>query len=443
MDSSTFFRFSLKASFALALACWTASAGFAQDNKPNTGTQTVLELNQLTGKEMIQARLKWLLAHPVESKKLLAAALPLAKKKDRSLNYNTALILARIARDQKDLAACEIFYRICMRDAAKMFSETGMLESYGGLSDVFFENRKYAESARVCKDILEFKMDEREVHPVSRNNNGDIVVPVNPDYDFDPTQRLKSLFIRSFILATGRSGKTAEALELVDKLLDTNDHMWILHQLKGQVLHSAGKYEDAIKSYDNALDRIDKDKKLSDEDRAELKENCRYIESSIYIDMGKIDRATEILEKLLVAKPNHAGYLNDLGYILADSGQRLDEAEKMIRKAIDLERDKRKKDKTLTPDEDHDSGAYLDSLGWVLFKQKKYKQAKEVMLKAVEDKTTQHIEIYDHLGDVYQALGEHAEALAAWRKGVELATDSRRDQERKEIVQKKIDRQKK
>ena len=451
MDTSPFFRFSVRSWLALTLGCLMVPVGLGQENKQKDSKQNrdeqtaqavVLELNQLTGKDMLQAKLKWLLTHPAESKKVLAAALPLAKEKPGSINFNAALILARVARFQKDLPACETFYRFCMQDAIKMFSETQLFESYGGLSEAFFENRKFAESARVCKDILEFKAVDKGVYPVSRDpGTKEFFVPNEPIEDFDPALRLKSstFFIRLFVLATARAGKATEAVELVDKLLDTNDQLWVLHQLRGQVLHTAGKYEEAIKSYDDALDRIAKDKKLTDQDRAELKEDCRYIESSIYIDMGKIDRATEILEKLLKDRPNHAGYLNDLGYILADSGQRLEEAEKMIRKAIDLEREKRQKNPDLTPDEDHDSGAYLDSLGWALFKQKKNKQAKEVMLKAVEDKATQHIEIYEHLGNVYEALGEHAAALAAWRKGVEVATDSRRDQERLAILRKKID----
>ena len=54
------------------------------------------------------------------------------------------------------------------------------------------------------------------------------------------------------------------------------------------------------------------------------------------------------------------------------------------------------------PGEDKDNGAYLDSLGWVLFRQQRFKEAKEALLKAVEDKSAQHIEIYDHLGDTYR-----------------------------------------
>ena len=111
----------------------------------------------------------------------------------------------------------------------------------------------------------------------------------------------------------------------------------------------------------------------------------------------------------------------------------------MIRKAIDEDRKLRKKDKELRPEEDKDNAAYLDSLGWVLFKKKKYKEAKEELLKAVQDKKSgQHIEIYDHLGDVCMELGEKDQAIAAWKKGLESATSSKRDQKRKAEVEKKM-----
>jgi len=52
---------------------------------------------------------------------------------------------------------------------------------------------------------------------------------------------------------------------------------------------------------------------------------------------------------------------------------------------------------------------------------------------------SQHIEIYDHLGDVHMALGEKELALEAWRKGLEHVGEGRREMERKSLVQKKID----
>src|SRR5262249_27969744 len=75
---------------------------------------------------------------------------------------------------------------------------------------------------------------------------------------------------------------------------------------------------------------------------------------------------------------------------------------------------------------------------WVLFKQKKYEEAKKYLLEAVKQEEGQHAEILDHLGDVYLALGEKAEAIAAWKKAIEAARDTKREQARKEEVEKKL-----
>jgi tetratricopeptide (TPR) repeat protein len=113
----------------------------------------------------------------------------------------------------------------------------------------------------------------------------------------------------------------------------------------------------------------------------------------------------------------------------------LPEAEKMIRKAIEEERKLKRKYKV---EDEGDNAAYLDSLGWVLFKQGKAKEAKPYLLQAIKQKEGQNVEIYDHLADVHLALGEKAEALAAWKKGIEVAGAGKRDQKRKAEVEKKL-----
>ena len=94
-------------------------------------------------------------------------------------------------------------------------------------------------------------------------------------------------------------------------------------------------------------------------------------------------------------------------------------------------------------EEDDDNAAYLDSLGWVLFKQKKYKEALPPLEEAVKDTEGQHIEIFDHLGDVQMALGNRTAAVDAWKKGLEFVGTSKREQERKVTVEKKLKEQEK
>jgi tetratricopeptide (TPR) repeat protein len=183
--------------------------------------------------------------------------------------------------------------------------------------------------------------------------------------------------------------------------------------------------------------RVPKDESLEQEERTAYTADLHYLLSGVYVDMNRIDKASEHLKTLLDKEPNNPTYNNDLGYIWADHDMKLDEAEKLIRKALDEDRKERKK-KGVSPAEDKDNAAYVDSLGWVLFKKKNYQEAKKYLLEAVKDKDGQHIEILDHLADCYLALGEKAQAIATWEKALKLETASRRERERRVVVEKKL-----
>jgi Flp pilus assembly protein TadD len=99
-----------------------------------------------------------------------------------------------------------------------------------------------------------------------------------------------------------------------------------------------------------------------------------------------------------------AGANNDLGYLWADEGRNLDRAEKMIRMALKLE---------------GDNPAYLDSMGWVLFKRQRYSEAKEYLQRAATAKSADDPVVWDHLGDAMLQLGDKQGAASAWEKSVE------------------------
>jgi len=109
-----------------------------------------------------------------------------------------------------------------------------------------------------------------------------------------------------------------------------------------------------------------------------------------------------VFRKVLGKDPENAAVLNYLGYMLADRGQKLDEALIMIKKAVDLE---------------PANGAYLDSLGWAYFKLGKYEQAEDNLTKA-----SQHMgadpTVQEHLGDLYQKTGRLKLAAAHWERAI-------------------------
>lgn len=420
----------------VALLGWLGATSARAAGTEDTTQKKLAELNKVTGSDALQGALKSLLDDKEGAKKLIGAALPLAKEK--KLSYNAALVLALITAENKDMPRSEVFFRICMENAAKLQSPRKLLQAYGGLIDLYYDNKKFDDSARICQELLELKTDDGKPRIVltavtNRSGESDFI----EDDAFDTAKRIRPGVHRLLIQAVTKQGKYDQALKLVNNLLKAQDH-WLERQLKGWVLREAGKYDDAAKVYEDVIERVTKDTDLDPEEKEVYLERYRYTLSNVFVDMGKIDLASEQLQQLLAKKPDDPGYNNDLGYIWADNNMKLDEAEKMIRKALELDRKKRLANPKLDPEDDHDNGAYLDSLGWVLFKQKKYEEAKKVLQNAVKDKASQHIEIFDHLGDAHLALGEKAEALAAWRKGLEVVGEGRRELERKAAVEKKI-----
>jgi tetratricopeptide (TPR) repeat protein len=127
-----------------------------------------------------------------------------------------------------------------------------------------------------------------------------------------------------------------------------------------------------------------------------------FLLGAIYERQKQFDKAEEQFKKALELNPKNAPALNYYGYMLADRGIRLDEAQEMIQRALD---------------QDPYNGAYLDSLGWVYFKENKLDEAEASLHKAV-GREPQDPTIRTHLGDVYAKQGRTEKAAAEWEKAL-------------------------
>ena len=405
----------------VALGCIWSSASAALGADDQDLRERALALNNITGEDPIAGEIQKLTGDPAGSKKLLATATTMGREKNQPFNYNAAYILANVALKLKDYQAGQTFYQICAEQASRLRSVQKLIQAYSGLLrviDVLYGDKNYDQAAKLCQDFLE-TLEKEGVR-----------------------QGVKDDVLRRLIRALAKQGKVDEAWKMVDNLVKIRGTDWRNVELKGWLLQESNRNTEAAQTYEELLDLISKDKSLEKDELQELIADVHYILSGVYVDINRIDKAGDHLQILLKQSPNEAKYNNDLGYIWADHNLHLDEAERMIRKALDEDRKQRRKaNANLDPEQDKDNAAYLDSMGWVLFKKKKYEEAKPFLLRAVEDKEGQHVEIYDHLGEVYMALGQKTEAIAAWKKAVAAAGSSRREQDKKAEVEKKLKQQ--
>jgi tetratricopeptide (TPR) repeat protein len=124
--------------------------------------------------------------------------------------------------------------------------------------------------------------------------------------------------------------------------------------------------------------------------------------AAAYEGDGRYDRAERAFRELIKANDAHAPALNYLGYMLADRGRKLSEAVDLITRALAL---------------DHDNPAYLDSLGWALFKLGQYDKARDPLERAANALPGISV-IHDHLGDLYVQLKRYGDAAAAFERAL-------------------------
>jgi tetratricopeptide (TPR) repeat protein len=121
---------------------------------------------------------------------------------------------------------------------------------------------------------------------------------------------------------------------------------------------------------------------------------------------GLYDKAAELFKKAITLDPaNSAEACNYLAYMWAEQNSHLDEAIEMIQRALQA---------------DPQNGAFLDSLGWVEYRQGKYEQSLSDLLRAVQNMPHDDAVVHEHLGDTYLKLGRTAQALEAWQKARSL-----------------------
>jgi tetratricopeptide (TPR) repeat protein len=418
-----------------ALTVWTyLTAAHVQAEERDTNLrQQALKLNEITGTQAQRGEQDKLLKDKAAAKKLVAEAVRMAAEKPQPFNYNATLILGAVALGIKDYSAAETFYRLHLDQAKQLRSAKGLMAAYRGLVAAAYAKHKYAQTERLCAEATQNEV----ILAALQNQAGD------KDDEAKELKRFLSDMLELQISAVAQQGDADRAVRMIDRLLGDQADGWLGLDLKGRVFRLAGKNEEALKAYEDEIQRLKEDNDLKKKDKEEQLDNVRYAQSGVYIELDQVDKAVEKLKELLAKHPDNPTYNNDLGYIWADHDRNLAEAEKLVRKALEEERKQRlKANPKLKPEEIKEPAAYLDSLGWVLYKQKKYVEAKRYLRQAVQNMIDldepESIEIYDHLGDVLLALGQKAEAVAAWKKGVEVAGDSKREQKRKEEVQKKI-----
>jgi tetratricopeptide (TPR) repeat protein len=337
---------------------------------------------------------------------LVKQLIPLAVTRTRGrqgLDYWTRQFLAVLAARTKQLPAAESFYRSCLEEPQGFGFMRHEHEIYTGLLEVLYLQGKHEEVVEACREGLK------------------------------QAQATNRLLFHDWLARTlNRLGKNEEALAEADQAVQLADEQNLLgcKLLHASILASANQNDKAVKECQALLKGAAK---------PEDTHAIRLILYGIYSTAHENDKAEEQLRRILQDFPDDATAHNDLGYLMADQGKNLPEAAELIRQAIELDRRQKHQETKVGPDDDQDNAAYVDSLGWVLFRRGRVKEALQELQRATTLPEGDDPVIWDHLGDVHFRLGDSAKARESWSKALSLyEKDKRRklDDQYKELKHK-------
>jgi len=223
----------------------------------------------------------------------------------------------------------------------------------------------------------------------------------NPDFD---------LAYYNLAYAQLGANRTTEALQTLERARRKFGQNFSVEYISGLAFSQQKDYTNALQHYTTAeiLGKNSDTNRLTDAFYFQL--------AAAYERTGDYAQAEKYFKNSLQLAPDSPETLNYLGYMWAEHGMKLDQAKDYIAKALKTE---------------PRNAAYLDSMAWVLFQLHQPKPALDYALKALQNSEEEDATLYDHLGDIYNALGQKDKARQAWNKSISLETS--------DVVRKKLD----
>ena len=158
-----------------------------------------------------------------------------------------------------------------------------------------------------------------------------------------------------------------------------------------QFLKNNQKFKESIKYYTKVIKNISK--------AHELYPKAKDGRGIAYEQLDEWAKAEKDFLDSLEAKPDQAYVINYLAYSWIEKGINIEKSLKMLEKANRLR---------------SNDGYITDSLGWALYKLKKYEKAKEYLKKAVQLMPSDPI-VNDHFADILWVSGEKLQARYYWK----------------------------
>jgi tetratricopeptide (TPR) repeat protein len=228
--------------------------------------------------------------------------------------------------------------------------------------------------------------------------------------------------------------KFTEARDAYKQALSLNDQIYQIWEQLLRIEIGQGDFKSAINDGEEALmifpnqaelylftgiayARTNKQEKAVSylNNAADLEMDDDEVRIQIYATLGdtynalkKYKESDESYEKALKINPDNSYVLNNYAYYLALRGENLDKAEKMSRRSVQL---------------DPNNASSEDTYAWILFRLKRYQDAKVWIERALRNNENSAIQV-EHYGDILYQLGETGRAVEQWIKAKDMGSGS-------------------
>ncbi|MBM3919498.1 MAG: tetratricopeptide repeat protein [Sphingomonadales bacterium] len=177
----------------------------------------------------------------------------------------------------------------------------------------------------------------------------------------------------------------------------------IPYYLAGLAAQQMKQNEEAVRHYKTGVSMISGNPELAAQMHSSL--------GDLYHELKDYARSDESFEKALKVRPDYTLAMNNYAYYLSLRGDKLQQAEELSRRTLELE---------------PGSASYLDTYGWILYRLKRYPEARNYVEKALKASGdgAGSATLHEHLGDILFRLDDTAAALASWKRAREVGGET-------------------
>ena len=320
------------------------------------------------------------------------------------INPDNALIhlaLADVYRDQKNYAAC--FNQLKTAFAFSSLNIDEKLRIVSGYFPKFPDPEAKASALELSRIISVTHADDARAFTLY----GDMLVQNAAYQQAIPVYR-KSLALNDQIYAVWEQimrlelgqNQSDQVIKDGQEALSLFPNQAVANYLVGVAYAQKSMVKEALPYFKNAASLGSADKGLLSQVYAAIGDGYHQLKNDLQSDAA--------YDQSLISNPDNAYTLNNYAYYLSLRGEKLDKAAQMSRRSNELQ---------------PDNASFEDTFAWVLFRQKKYPEAKTWMEKAIKHNKNS-AGLNEHYGDVLYFLDDTENAVKYWKTAKQLGSNS-------------------